>query len=113
MLRPGALPARLGRRRARVPPGVRPALRPPGPRRLDVEVQLNTLYVVTRGAVLRRDHLTIQVVVENQVRLTVPVHQLESVAAFGGVRVTPPVMGLCADRGVAVSFLSEAGRLLG
>jgi CRISPR-associated protein Cas1 len=78
-----------------------------------VEVQLNTLYVVTRGAVLRRDHLTVQVVVEDQVRLTVPVHQLESVAVFGGVRVTAPVMGLCADRGVAVSFLSEAGRLVG
>jgi CRISPR-associated protein Cas1 len=69
--------------------------------------------VVTRGAVLRRDHLTIQVVVEDQVQLTVPVHQLESVAVFGGVRVTPPVMGLCVDRGVAVSFLSEAGRLVG
>jgi len=77
-----------------------------------VEVQLNTLYVVTTGAAVRRDGRTPQVVVERQTRLTVPIHQLESVAAFGGVHVTPPAMGLCAEAGVAVNFLTEAGRLV-
>ncbi len=77
-----------------------------------MEVQLNTLYVVTRAASLRRDHLTIRVVVEKQTRLVVPIHQLESVAVFGGVHVTPSVMALCAERGVAVNFLTESGRLL-
>ena len=33
-------------------------------------------------------------------------------AAFGGVHVTPAAMGLCADRGVAVAFLTESGRLV-
>jgi CRISPR-associated protein Cas1 len=77
-----------------------------------VEVQLNTLYVVTRGASLRRDHLTVRVEVERQTRLVVPIHQLESVAVFGGIHVTPAVMALCAERGVAVTFLTESGRLL-
>jgi CRISPR-associated protein Cas1 len=77
-----------------------------------VEVQLNTLYVVTRGASLRRDHLTVRVEVERQTRLVVPVGQLEAVAVFGGVHVTPAVMALCAERGVAVAFLTESGRLL-
>jgi CRISP-associated protein Cas1 len=77
-----------------------------------VDVQLNTLYVVTRGATLRRDHLTIRVIVERQSRLAVPIHQLEAVAVFGSVHVTPAVMGLCAERGVSVSFLTESGRLL-
>lgn len=77
-----------------------------------MEVQLNTLYVVTRAATVRRDHLTLQVVVEKAVRLTVPVHQLESVAVFGGVHVTPSAMGLCAEHGVAVNFLTESGRLV-
>ncbi len=76
-----------------------------------MEIQLNTLYVVTRGSSIRRDHLTLQVVVERKVKLAVPVHQLESVAAFGGVHVTPGAMGLCADNGVAVNFLTESGRL--
>src|SRR4051794_17977200 len=77
-----------------------------------MDVQLNTLYVVTRGASLRRDHLTVRVEVDRQARLSVPIHQLEAVAVFGGVHVTPAVMALCAERGVAVSFLSESGRLL-
>jgi CRISPR-associated protein Cas1 len=77
-----------------------------------MDVQLNTLYVVTRGAVLRRDHLTIRVDVEKQTKLVVPIHHLEAVAVFGAVHVTPAVMALCAERGVAVTFLSESGRLL-
>jgi CRISPR-associated protein Cas1 len=77
-----------------------------------VEIQLNTLYLVTRGAVVRRDHLTLRVEVEKQTRLVVPIHHLESVAAFGGVHVTPGAMQLCAEHGVSVSFLTESGRLL-
>lgn len=77
-----------------------------------MEVQLNTLFVVARSAAVRRDHLTLQVVVDRAVKLTVPVHQLDGVAAFGGVHVTPSAMQLCAEYGVAVSFLTEAGRLV-
>jgi len=77
-----------------------------------VEIQLNTLYVVTDASTIRRDHLTLQVVVQKQTRLTVPIHQLESVAAFGGVHVTPSAMSLCAEYGVAVNFLTESGRLM-
>ncbi len=77
-----------------------------------MEVQLNTLFVVTRAATVRRDHLTLQVLVEKQLKLTVPVHQLDGVAVFGGVHVTPSAMALCAENAVAVSFLTESGRLL-
>jgi CRISPR-associated protein Cas1 len=77
-----------------------------------VDIHLNTLYVVTRGASLRRDHLTVTVWVERQRRLAVPIHQLESIAVFGSAHVTPGVLHLCAEHGVAVSFLTESGRLL-
>jgi CRISPR-associated protein Cas1 len=77
-----------------------------------VEVQLNTLYIITRGVTLRRDHLTVRVEVEKQTRLTVPIHQLEGIAVFGNSHVTPAVLQLCAEHGVAVSFLTESGRLL-
>ncbi len=77
-----------------------------------MEIQLNTLYVVTRGASLRRDHLTVSVWVERQRRLVVPIHQLESIALFGSVHVTPQVLQLCAEHGAAISFLTESGRLL-
>lgn len=77
-----------------------------------MDVQLNTLFVVTRGATIRRDHLTLKVVVEKQTKLTIPIHQLDGLAAFGGVHVTPSAMALCAEHGVAVSFLTESGRLV-
>lgn len=77
-----------------------------------MEVQLNTLFIVTRGATVRRDHLTLKVVVEKQTKLTIPIHQLDGVAVFGGIHVTPSAMALCAEHGVAVSFLTESGRLL-
>ncbi len=76
-----------------------------------MDVQLNTLFVVTRGASVRRDHETLKVVVEKQVKMTVPIHQLESLAVFGGVYVTSSALGLCAERGVAVAYLTESGRL--
>src|SRR5439155_14906856 len=77
-----------------------------------MDVQLNTLYVIPRGATLRRDHLTVRVEVDRQARLSVPIHQLEGVAVFGGIHVTPQIMALCAEHGVAVTFLTESGRLL-
>jgi CRISP-associated protein Cas1 len=77
-----------------------------------VEVQLNTLFVVTRGATIRRDHLTLKVIIEKQTKLTVPIHQIDGLAVFGNVYVTPSAMALCAENNVAVSFLTESGRLL-
>lgn len=77
-----------------------------------MEVLLNSLYVQTRGAVVRRDHLTLQVQVERQTKLTVPIHQLEGVVLFGMTHVTPGAMQLCAERGVSVAFLTESGRLM-
>jgi CRISPR-associated protein Cas1 len=77
-----------------------------------VEIQLNTLYIVTRGASLRRDHLTVTVWVEKERRLAVPIHQLEGIALFGNAHVTPSVLQLCAEHGVAVNFLTESGRLI-
>jgi CRISP-associated protein Cas1 len=77
-----------------------------------MEVQLNTLYIMTRGASVQRDHLTVQVTVEKKSRLAVPIHHLESMALFGHVHVTSGALHLCAEHGVAVCFLSESGRLL-
>lgn len=78
-----------------------------------MEVQLNTLFVVTRKATVCKDHLTLRVVVDKQTKLTVPIHQLDGVAVFGGIHVTPSAMQLCLENCVAVSYLTESGRLLG
>ena len=72
----------------------------------------NTLYLTTRGTVVHRDHLTLRVEIERQTRLTVPIHHLESICAFGRVVVTPPAMALCWKNQVAIHFHTESGHLL-
>ena len=72
----------------------------------------NTLYLTTPGTVVHRDHLTLRVEVEKQTRLTVPIHHLESVCAFGQVVVTPPAMALCWEHQVAIHYHTENGYLL-
>lgn len=75
-------------------------------------VRLNTLYVLTEGAYLHRDHLCLIVEVERERKLSVPIHHVSSVALFGSVMASPGAMELCADAGVALTFLSTAGRLV-
>ena len=72
----------------------------------------NTLYLTTPKTVVLRDHLTLRVEIEKQTRLTVPIHHLESICAFGQVVVTPPAMALCWDHQVAVHYHTENGYFL-
>ncbi len=92
------------------------------------EIIQNTLYLTTNGTFVNRDHLTLQVEVpvypeelppEERTRdrakdwrkVSIPIHHLESLCAFGQVTVTPPALDLCWENGVAVHFLSERGYL--
>lgn len=73
---------------------------------------LNTLYVTTQGAYLAREGETVQVRVEKETRLQVPIHTLSGIVCFGQVSCSPFLLGLCAERGVGVSMLTENGRFL-
>jgi CRISPR-associated protein Cas1 len=77
-----------------------------------MDIQLNTLYVFTTGSYLRRDHQTVVVEVEKKVKGSVPIHHLDGVAVFGPVTVSPGVVALCAESGVALTYLQESGRLI-
>ena len=70
---------------------------------------LNTLYVTTQGSYLHQDGETVAVMFENETRLRVPIHTLEGVICLGRVTVSPPLMKLCCERGVYISYLSEQG----
>ena len=72
----------------------------------------NTLYLTTPGTIVLRDHLTLRVEIKKEIRLTVPIHHLESICAFGQVVVTPPAMALCWKHQVAVHYHTENGYLL-
>lgn len=74
-----------------------------------MNIQQNTLYLLTPGSYVSRDHLTLRVEVERVVKLSVPIHHLESVCIFGPSSISPPALALCWENGVAVNFLSEHG----
>lgn len=71
---------------------------------------LNTLYVTTQGSYLAREGETVVVRVERETRFRVPIHNLGGIVCFGQVSCSPPLMQLCGERQVAISFLSERGR---
>ncbi|MEA1958831.1 MAG: type I-C CRISPR-associated endonuclease Cas1c, partial [Chloroflexota bacterium] len=73
---------------------------------------LNTLYVTTQGSYLAREGETVLVRVDGETKLQVPIHTLGSIVCFGQVSCSPPLMGLCGERNVHISFLSERGRFL-
>ena len=73
------------------------------------EIQQNTLYLLTPGSYIARDHLTLQVEVpvyppdlppEKRTReavtdwrkLSIPIHHLESICVFGPSTISPPAL---------------------
>lgn len=74
---------------------------------------LNTLFVTTQGAYLCREGETVCVRVEQETKLRVPIHTLGGIVCFGQVSCSPPLMELCGERSVLISFHSEHGRFLG
>jgi CRISP-associated protein Cas1 len=73
---------------------------------------LNTLFVTTQGAYLSKEGETVVVSIEKQKRLQLPIHTIGGIVCFGNVMCSPYLMGFCAERDVAVSFLTENGRFL-
>jgi len=71
---------------------------------------LNTLYVTSQGAGLRKDGETIVVEIEGAERGRVPLHMLGSVVVFGGTWVSPQLMGACAGAGIGIVLLDWSGR---
>lgn len=74
---------------------------------------LNTLFVTTPGTYLAKDGETVLARVDGEIRLRVPILSLGGIVCFGRVSVSPALLGLCGERGVAVSFLTTHGRFLG
>ena len=73
---------------------------------------LNILYVQTQGMYLRQEGETVVAERERQVVARIPIHTLSGIVCFGNVLCSPFLLGLCGERGVHVSFLSEHGRFL-
>ncbi|BAM02848.1 type I-C CRISPR-associated endonuclease Cas1c [Phycisphaera mikurensis] len=73
---------------------------------------LNTLFVQTQGAYLRKEGDAVVVRIEKKTALRVPLHQLDGVVTFGQVSASPFLQGACARAGVRFSMLDRRGRFL-
>lgn len=73
---------------------------------------LNTLFVTTQGAYLGKDGETVAVKIEQKTVLRIPIHTLDGIVCFGSVGCSPYLMGFCAEKDVAISFLTEYGKFL-
>ncbi len=73
---------------------------------------LNVLYVTTPDSYLARDGQNVLVLVDNEVRFRVPIHNLEGIVHFGYTGASPALMAFCAENNVALTFCTEHGRFL-
>jgi len=73
---------------------------------------LNTLYVTSRDAYLTKEGENVVVGLDEGRHFRVPIHNLEGIVTYGYMGVSPALMGLCVERGVYISFVSNSGRLL-
>lgn len=78
-----------------------------------MRILLNTLYVTTPEAYLSKDGLNVVISVKGDEVFRIPIHNIEQIVTFGYMGASPGLMKLCADSGVALTFLSPHGRYVG
>ncbi|MCW8814615.1 MAG: CRISPR-associated endonuclease Cas1, partial [Chlorobium sp.] len=72
----------------------------------------NTLYVSTQGTYLSKEGECVLVKIDQEEKSRIPIHILEGIVCFGQISVSPFLLGFCAEKGVAVTFLTQYGRYL-
>ena len=71
---------------------------------------LNTLYITTNGARLRKDGENLVAEIDDAERGRVPLHMLGSVVVFGSISISPPLIGALARTGITMVLLDRQGR---
>lgn len=71
---------------------------------------LNTLYVTQPDVYLSLDGDNVVLTKEQERLGRFPLHNLESIVAFGYTGASPALMGYCAERNIAIVFLTMNGR---
>lgn len=73
---------------------------------------LNTLFITTQGAYLRKRGETVVVRLDGKDVLRLPFNNIGSIVCFGRVGASPFLLGACAERGITVTLMSKTGRFL-
>lgn len=73
----------------------------------------NTLYAMSEGMYLHHEGEALVAEREHHVLMRLPIHTLEGlVAVSGNVTISPHLMNLCCERGVAISYMDRNGEFL-
>jgi CRISPR-associated protein Cas1 len=75
-----------------------------------VKKLLNTVYIITEGASLRKDGENLVAHVDGAERARIPFHMLASLVLFGPISISPALIGACAASGITIVLLDRAGR---
>lgn len=73
---------------------------------------LNTLYITSDDAYVRKERETFVVEVNNEKVFQAPIHSIENIVCFGFKPLTPALMAFCAENNVGISYLLENGKFL-
>lgn len=73
---------------------------------------LNTLFITQPDVYLSLDGDNVVLLKEQEKLGRLPLHNLESIVAFGYTGASPAFMGYCADRNISLAFLTMSGRFL-
>ncbi|KQZ84702.1 type I-C CRISPR-associated endonuclease Cas1 [Mesorhizobium sp. Root157] len=71
---------------------------------------LNTVYVTTEGASLKKDGENLVAEIDGAERARVPMHMLASLVVFGAIFISPALIAACAGAGITVVLLDRVGR---
>lgn len=73
---------------------------------------LNTIYVTSEAAWLRKDGANLVVEIEGREGGRAPLHMLEGIVSFGRPGASPALLAACAVAGITISHLDPNGRFL-
>lgn len=73
---------------------------------------LNTIYVTSEDAWLRKDGANLVVEVDGAERGRAPLHMLDGIVSFGRPGASPALLAACAEAGITLSHLDPNGRFL-
>lgn len=77
-----------------------------------MRILLNTLYITTPDLYLSLDGENVVIQKYGNGIRRIPLHNLEGIVALGYTGASPALMGACAERGIALTFLTMHGRFL-
>ncbi len=73
---------------------------------------LNTVYVTSPDSYLSLDGENLIILKGDAEAARIPLHNLESIIAFGYTGASPALMGACARRNISLSFMTQSGKFL-